>query len=230
MPIWLRKVLGIVPGETYPADGGVLETELSRQLVRLVDVVYALVLVQGAIFYRRVFTEEGYFEHSTRFFPVALALLLIYYITIQSFVDYHLAAEDERYKILTEKDRALDLSRFYLDLIIVGSYSFILLRSHPLIDNSAADISLVFWALPGVFFLYYIWGELRSLTSNKATSVTRRPYRPILLVIMFGLYLLLAIAYTQAPGGSLRNSSALAAALFLMLAYRGLNSSQNRHY
>jgi hypothetical protein len=219
-------MLGLWPGKAYPADGGKLERELSQQLVRLVDVVYALVLVQGAVYYRRVFTNTDYFDHSTRFAPVVLALAFTYFLTIQSFVDYHLAAEDQPYYVLTKPKRAVDLVRFYLDVAIVGSYSLILLKAHVLIKDSAADISDVFWAIVGVFVLYIIWGELRRVTSIEKG----RPYRPWLLLLTLGLYLALAIVYTQEPGGSLRNSASLAAALGVMLVYRGLNWPQNRHY
>lgn len=229
-------MLGLRAGRTYDntevSTGPVREVELSRQLVRLVDVVYALVLVQGAIYYRHIFTIGNYFKHATRFGPVVLALTLTYFTTIQSFVDYHLASEDQRYRLLTKGKRGLDLIRFYLDLVIVGLYSFMLLKfhvliGHPLMGSSSADISAALWALPGIFLLYFIWGILRAITSDD-----EQEYAWWLLLIFLGLYAGLAAGYKWIPGGpsSLRNSSALGAALLLMIVYRVLNSTQNPHY
>jgi hypothetical protein len=226
----IRSRLGLGQGAPYALDAGKREYDLSNQLVRLVDVVYALVLVQGAVYYRRVFTEPGYFSHSSRFGPVVLALILVYYITIQSFVDYHLAAEDQPYRILSADKRNVDLFRFYFDLVIVGSYSLFLLKCHPLIHEPGADIHVALWTLPGIFALYWIWGELRKFTSETEENVRKRPYAPSLLLIMLVLFGVLAFAYGVEPGGSLRNSCALAAGLVLMLVFRVLNWPQNRHY
>ena len=216
----LRSALRVKEGTLYGLEGAQTQDELSRQLVRLVDVLYALVLVQGAIYYRRIFTIGSFFDDPSRWVPVCLALVLIYFMTVQSFIDYHLAAEDQKYRTLDKAHRVQDLVRFYLDVLIVGSYSFLLLKAHVLIDTSKSDLSAVFWALPAIFLLYYLWGLLRSGFQS--------PYSPRLLMVTGGLYLVLAGIYTEESPSSLRNAAAFGAAIFLLLSYRVLNWPQNR--
>ena len=198
----LRRLLGVTEGVPYSLEQGrSLQTELSRQLVRLVDVLYALVLVQGAVFYRYIFKAPGYFEHPAKWIPVTLALVLIYFMTVQSFLDYHLASEDQGYQILDKAHRRGDLSRYYLDVVIVGTYSFVLLKSHTLITQPAADLTATVWSLPAVFCLYWVWGMLR-----RATGAGQR-YSARLLALAGALYVVLAVAYTAHAGGSLRNAT-----------------------
>jgi hypothetical protein len=201
------------------------QLELSRQLTRLVDVLYALVLVQGAVYYRTLFTIEHEFAHPPRFLPVSVALILIYFMTIQSFVDYHLASEDQPYQLLTTANRRYDLWRFYLDIVIVGSYSFLLLKCHVLILSPSADLAPVFGALALIFLLYILWGTLR-----RASSLSRRsqPYSNRLLVLIFGSYLLLTLIYTQITADWVTNLVFVAISLALVVLYRWINWSQNR--
>src|SRR4051812_38420856 len=93
------------------------QLELSRQLTGLVDVLYALVLVEGAVAYRSLFSR-GHEFLSWDSMPVLLALVFIYFTTIQSFTDYHLASEDQPYRFLSKARRRTDLWRFYLDVVI----------------------------------------------------------------------------------------------------------------
>ena len=186
------------------------------------DVIYGLVLVQGALNYRLLFTRPEEFTNVAHFLPVTLALALVYFMTIQSFVDYHLAAENQPYRLLPGERRGLDLTRFYLDVLIVGSYSFMLLKSHPLLDFSGADLTPVFWTLPVVFALYLVWGWLRDTAGERRNQ----RYSPLLLFAFLSMYCVLAFAYTQITVDSTANSSFLVLAIFLMVLYRYLNWQQ----
>ncbi len=211
------------------ADRERRQREISRQLTRLVDVLYALVLVQGAINYRALFTIGDEFLHPARALPVVLALALIYFTAIQSFVDYHLASEDQPYQLLDPDagNRRVDLWRFYLDIVIVGLYSFLLLKCHVLIAAPGADLTPAFCALPAVFGLYLLWGALRGSTNPNPDKNPGQRYRPILLAVCGVLYAVLAAAYIGLADGWLANAIFLGLALLIMVAYRWVNWSQN---
>jgi hypothetical protein len=201
----------------------VRQRDLSRQLIVLVDVLYALVLVGGAEAYRSLFTMGGEFQDVSRFLPVVLALILIYFTTIHSFIDYHLASEDQPYQFLDRLRRRIDLGRFYLDILIVGLYSFALLKSHVLLDSPGADLTPVLFTFPGIFLLFIIWGALRAQTAEG-----KQPYSPRLLYLIWAIYFLLAVAYACTSNGWIGNAEFLGAAILIMLFYRWMNWRQNR--
>jgi hypothetical protein len=200
------------------------QRDISRQLIVLVDVLYALVLVGGAEAYRSLFTRPDEFTDLSRCLPVVLALVLIYFTTIHSFIDYHLAAEDQPYRFLDKSKRLTDLMRFYFDVVIVGLYSFLLLKSHVLLMNSSADLIFVFWALPLIFLLFLYWGHLR----RKTAAIVNQSYGVALLWLCTFLYGALALAYTLTSNGWIGNSEFLLAALLIMAFYRWANWGQNR--
>jgi hypothetical protein len=202
------------------------QQELSRQMTRLIDVLYALVLAQGAVYYRSLFTLGDEFSDPSRFLPVTLALVLIYFTAIQSFIDYHFASEDQPYQLLDKDRRRKDLVRFYLDVLIVGAYSFLLLKCHVLLADPGADLTPVFLAIVAIFALYIVWGELRKSTAVPA----ERRYAPGLLGVILLLYLALWVAYSRFPSGNWRvNAAFLFAALLIMLIYRWLNWTQTNY-
>jgi hypothetical protein len=203
------------------------QLELSRQMTRLIDVLYALVLVQGAVYYRSLFTlaDRFSFSHLERWVPVLLALALVYFTAIQSFIDYHFASEDQPYQLLDSRYRAKDLGRFYCDVVIVGVYSFVLLKCHVLLATADADLTPVLWAFVLIFLLYLIWGHLRKETSGRSGQ----PYSPTLLWLAVGTYAAIAILYTVFATGWGANAFALGLALLVMLVYRALNWKQTDH-
>jgi hypothetical protein len=207
-----------------PSAGQRRQRDLSRQMTVLIDVVYALVLVQGAEAYRSLFTRAGEFEHISAVLPVALALALIYFTAIQSFIDYHFASEEQPYQFLHKTKRKNDLLRFYLDVLIVGLYSFVLLKCHVLLESPGGDLTLAFLTFPAIFLLYIVWGWFR----KTAVSGTKQAYSPWLLLLFLGLYGLLTLVYVCTANGWVGNSEFLFAALLLMIAYRLLNWRQKR--
>lgn len=211
--------------ELAPEDGCARrQRELSTRLIGLVDVLYALVLVQGAVAYRSLFLNRHEFLEPDRFIPVVLALALVFFTAIHSFIDYHFAAEDQPYQFLDRGKRRWDLLRFYLDILIVGFYSFILLKAHVLVYSPAGDLVFVFFAFPVLFSLYILWGALRSMTAPGE----KQRYDPRLLFLFLLAYGLLAIAYLATSNGWLGNSEFLAVGLGLMGCYRWVNWRQNR--
>lgn len=200
------------------------QLELSRQMTRLVDVLYALVLVQGAVYYRALFTLGDRFSlsHLERWVPVLLALSLIYFTAIQSFIDYHFASEDRPYQLLDLRYRATDLARFYCDVFIVGVYSFVLLKCHVLLAAPGSDLTPVLLAFVLIFLLYLVWGHLRRKTSGESNQ----PFSPVLLWLAVAAYAAIAVLYNVLPTGWGANAIALCLALVVMLGYRVLNWKQ----
>lgn len=205
-----------------PSAGQRRQRDLSRQMTVLIDVLYALVLVEGAGAYRSLFTRADEFEHISWVLPVVLALALIYFTAIQSFIDYHFASEEQPYQFLHKTKRKNDLVRFYLDVLIVGLYSFILLKCHVLLDSPGGDLTLAFLTFPVIFALYILWGWLR----RTAVSETKQAYSPWLLGLFFVLYGALSVIYICTSNGWVGNSEFLFVALLLMIAYRLLNWQQ----
>jgi hypothetical protein len=226
----LRKLLGIYehgeaprPSELTAAYGS-RQLEMSRRMGDLVDVVYALVLVEGARAYHEVFTIPGEFSDPSRWLPVGTALALIYFTAVQSFVDFHLGAEDQPFQLLRRTGRGRDLLRFYIDIVAVGLYSFLLLKCHVLIASPDANIVWAFAAFPVIFALYIIWGELRKCTSRSSAQ----SYSVDLLLVVLYAYLALIGLYLLLPRTWGTNAACLGIAMALMLSYRWLNWSQNR--
>jgi hypothetical protein len=195
------------------------QLELSRQLTRLIDVLYALVLVQGAVNYRALFTIGNEFSHPSQFLPVLLALILIYFTTIQSFIDYHFASEDQPYQLLNKDNRRNDLARFYLDVLIVGAYSFLLLKCHVLLAVPGADLTPVFVTYVAIFGLYLVWGWLRKSTADPK----EQRYSPWLLGLVLIVYGGLWAGYTRFSPDWIVNAAFLSGALLVMLVYRRVN-------
>lgn len=225
----IRRFLGLNEGEDAPGSAdlanayGERQPEMSRRLGDLVDVVYALVLIEGAREYHRVFTRPDEFTHLGTWLPVVIALLLIYFTAIQSFVDFHLAAEDQPFQLLRRRGRAVDLLRFYIDVVAVGLYSFLLLKCHVLIDDPGANIFWAFLAIPFVFVLYLVWGVLRRQTARLPGG----GFSWDLLVAACLSYVVLALVYWFLPKTWEANAACLGAALALMALYRYYNWAQN---
>ena len=213
------------------------EKDVSGQLVRLIDFLFGLVIVQGALFYRPILAAGGH-----RNVPVIMALALGMYTVVRSFVDWHTLMEHTPYQIMTSSRkelrpwssrslqvRTLELWRLYVDFIIVAAYSVVLLRGHVLLSDPSAGLRMLFWSFPGIFFLYLIWGEFLRLSSGK------QQFNEWLLVISLLVSAALAIMYGLAYDGdwfrghgTIRNVGALAIEAAIMMGYRYLNWKQQR--
>jgi len=210
------------------------EADVSGQLVRLIDLLFGLVIVQGALYYRPLLAAHG---HVTA--PAAVALALIMYTVVRSFVDWHTLMEHAPYQISTSTKRpsslvqvrTFELWRLYVDFLIVATYSFLLLRGHVLLRNPAAELKLFFWSFAGIFALYWIWGKLLL----QASGEKEEQFKEDLLFLALGASILLAIVYAVVLGnkllaghGTIRNIIALTIAFVIMVVYRWLNWKQQR--
>jgi len=221
------------PPSSRTAEASQKEADVSGQLVRLIDLLFGLVIVQGALYYRPLLAAHG---HVTA--PATVALTLIMYTVVRSFVDWHTLMEHAPYRIMTSTKRpssllqvrTLELWRLYVDFLIVATYSFLLLRGHVLLKTPAAHLRLFFWSFAGIFALYWVWGELLHLSSGE-----ERQFKEKLLFIAVGAAILLASGYTATVGdkhlagdGIKHNDIALAIAFAIMVLYRFGNWKQQK--
>ncbi len=193
------------------------EAATSSHLVRMIDFFFALVLGQGLIRFADV--VEAPFAANV---PVWIALILIYYTVVRSFVAWHAAIETGRYKMSSEV-RTTELWRVYIDVLIVAVYAYMLFSAEPLIDHGGADIRGLLWAFPVLFILYGVWGHLRRVAWGDDG------FKLKILAGICGIYVLIAAGYTVIPSNtwSISNETAnvlvLAVALVTMGLYRYIN-------
>jgi len=224
------------PSESRTDEQTDTEERVSDRLLNLIDILFGLVLVEGPLAYRSILTAHGH-----RNLPVVIALLLIVYTAVRSFVDWHVLMEYAPYQIMTEESRklrllcepvrlrTLELWRLYLDFLIVAIYSLMLLRAHVLLDDQAAGLRFLMWTFPALFVLYLLWGALY----RQATGPQQFNKRLLLLALLGSCAL--AIAYTVvwdkhtlAGHGTLRNVGFLLGEAGLMACYRSRNWLQQR--
>jgi hypothetical protein len=210
------------------------EKDVSERLLDLIDILFGLVIVEGALYYRSILAAHGH-----RNLPVVIALALIMYTAVRSFVDLHSLMEYAPYQIMTEEPRScqwlcepvklrtLELWRLYTDFLIVAAYSVMLLRAHALLDDQAAGLRFLMWSFPALVVLYLFWGELFR------QSAGRQQFKVSLLVWTLVGSIVIAIAYNLtwdlkllAGHGTLRNVIFLALEAALMCGYRSRNWRQ----
>jgi hypothetical protein len=161
----------------------------SDQLVGIIDVLLGLTLVEGALAYRSMFTQG-----STANVTAILAMALVYYTAVRSFIDWHLAMVAYPYRVLTECVRTLELGRVLLDFVIMASYSFLILRGHVLIGNPGSDLTAIAITYPAVYFAYLVWGELLKCAYGKL------PFKRTLLFVVLLLSGVLLAVYLVGRG------------------------------
>jgi hypothetical protein len=206
-----------------------LELRTSRQLVAIIDILLGLTLVEGAIAFRSMFTQG-----STANAPAMLAMLLIYYTAVRSFIDWHIAMEVRPYRILTYRNRTLELGRVFLDLAIMASYSFLILRAHILIAKPASNLMAIAITYAGIYCAYIVWGELRQRTRPVQRLGERvQPFSRCLLAVTLCFAGVLLAGYVIGRGHRWFgldkedfNTAFLAGELLLIVWYRHKNWAQ----
>ncbi len=207
-----------------------LELRTSQQLVGIIDILLGLTLVEGAVSFRSMFAEG-----SNANLPAMVAMVLIYYTAVRSFIDWHIAMEVRPYRILTEGSRLSELGRVLLDFVIMASYSFLILRAHILIEKPGSDILAIAITYPAIYCAYIVWGILRENTTPgpPLQRETPKPFRPTLLLVtlLIACGLLAGYVVGRAHGwlGSNKadlNTALLCAELLLIGWYRHKNWSQ----
>jgi hypothetical protein len=195
-----------------------VEAATSGHLVRLGDIFYALVLVQGILRYEEVF-QTPWNDNAA----VILALVTIYYTAIRSFIGWHIAQEARRYRIFASTAKTTELWRVYVDIAIGALYLYMLFSAEALKERADADIGPFLAAFVMLFALYLIWGYLRRVAWG------HDKYASAVLWTFTVLYALLWWAYAHGPepwSMETMNVVALVLALLLMMGFRYINWRQ----
>lgn len=202
------------------------EADISGHLVRLIDFFFGLVIAQGVLRFDTVFKEPW---NATP--QVLVALVIIYYTVVRSFIAWHSAIEQWRYRVLVSKDRirTIELWRVYTDIFIVIVYAFLLLTAEPLIHDEGADISAFLFGFPVLFALYVLWGRLRRIAWGG-----NDPFNLLYLVFFGFASFVVAGVYKLNPdigiSEALGNTIALGCIGLLMVLYRFINFWQGEIY
>ena len=194
-----------------------LEIDTSNYLVGMIDIFFALVVGQGVLVFQTAIAQP--FSASPQ---VWLALMLIYYTVIRSFVAWHSAIEAGWYRMSSDR-RTTELWRLYVDVLIVALYAYMFIAAEPLMKEEGSNLGGLFWAFPVLFALYWLWGCFRRVAWGEDEF-------DFWVLLLFGvLYAALAAFYVLLPSGTLGigeetgNTLALATALALMALYRYVN-------
>ena len=187
------------------------QQKVSDQLVRLVQMFFALVLGQSLLLFKDVLLDPFTASH----WLAALAWATVFYTTVASWVDWHVLMVRRPY----DTRQLVDRFRFYSDVGIATLYAYLLFTIQPLVGNPSGDLSRHLLGYSLVFVLYLASGFLRRWTHGKGAS------KPKPLFIGLAAYTGLLIAYCQVRARTLLdpvalNTIALAGAFLLMFGYR----------
>lgn len=193
------------------------EAATSNHVIRMIDFFFAFVLSQGVLRFRD--TVAAPWDAPL---PALLALLTLLYVVVRSFIGWHMAIEERRYRLYSSHVRTTELWRVYIDVAIVLLYAYFLNNAVGLQTHPGHDIAPLLWGFPLLFALYAAWGKLRRVAWGP-DDFQLKVLRTFCLA-----YMALAAIYSFAPtpfemSRALGNDLALSSALALMVAYRGIN-------
>src|SRR5437879_1744694 len=103
------------------------QQRVSDQLVRLVQVIFALVLGQSLLLFKAVLLNPFTSDH----WLAALAWATVFYTTVASWIDWHVVMARRPY----DTRQLVDRFRIYSDVGIAALYAYLLFTIEPLIGN-----------------------------------------------------------------------------------------------
>lgn len=196
------------------------DLRVSDNLIRLVQVMFGLVVAQSLLLYRDVVVNPGH-PHSVAF----LALVVIYAVTITSWIDWHISVERCPYNLSPEDGHSrTEQWRVVTEVLVVCVYAYALFTVAGFESNPAASIARYLFAFPLAFLAYVLSGLLRRSTYGGSASVIRAMLEfGALLAAVWVAYLVLVTDVYHVQDRNLRvwtNVAAIILVLGLTLAYR----------
>jgi hypothetical protein len=196
---------------------------LSDQLVRAVQLVFAVVIAQSLTLYREILIDPVSEGHNI----AALALFALYLTAIWSWIGWHAAMSRSPY-IYRNDDGTTNWSeqlRVFADVAVVFVYAYVLFRIESFKTDPSANIGLMLIGYPAIFLLYLASGRLRVLRYGRSAS------RGIPLTVGLLMFLLLASVYyvvrpcvpSSTTANIWLNGVALCFVIVAMMLYRLLN-------
>lgn len=194
--------------------------ELSDRLVRLIQTLFALVLVQGLWRSGDVVADPLNAANAV----ALLAMAVVYFTTVRSWIDWHITMGAYPYDIdWRHGHRNAEMVRLWTDFLFVGMYAYLLITIEPLIGNGDADLTRHIAGYPVIFALYYLSAIARRRTYGSGAG-------QIKAIGLFGTsFLLLAVAYpvifnlvpwADGSGAAVTNAGTLIVILVAMILYR----------
>lgn len=161
---------------------------ISDHLVRLVQILFALVIGQSLLLYREVIVNVFAFQY----WVAAAALLVVYLTTILSWIGYHRSMERNPYAMHLHESRTArcwDGTRLFFDLFTVVLYAYLLFSIGPVVQDPAADLHKHLVGYPLIFMAYWASGKARVRIYGPRAS------RSALLAGCILVYWILWVAY-----------------------------------
>lgn len=189
------------------------DRRISDQLVRLIQIVFALVVAQSLFLYREVIVHP--FARSHR--VALIALLAVFVTTVLSWIDWHITMELHPY----DRQRRIEWVRLAADLLIVVLYAYLLFTVESFVDSPGASVQSYLLGFPLVFSLYLLSGIAR----RAAYGVAASRLVPILVFLCFfaALWVMYTVGLSD-PASSVRNSVFLGLVLSGMIGYRAFRA------
>lgn len=197
--------------------------QVSDQLIKLPEFVFALVIAQSLVAYRVVivdpFPRGNLAEHSV----AVVALFVVYFTTVMSWYDWHLTMVDRPYDM--RRYGRTEWVRLGADMGIVVLYAYLLFTIAPFQSVPSADIWRHLLGYPLVFVVYWVSGVTRRRTYGPQAS-NLKPILEFMLALA-----LLAVFYRAvwrlAPATWL-NIVSLLSFLFVVWWYRRERKAETR--
>lgn len=193
------------------------DRRISDHLVRLVQIIFALVLAQSLFYYKDVIVDPL----STRNRIATVALVSVFLMTVLSWIDWHVTMELHPY----DRRALVEWVRLAADLMVVVLYAYLLFAIEPLRSTPAGDISGFLLGFPIVFALYLASGLARKARYGVAAS---RSF-PIVLFLFF--FCALWLSYRFIPAWHTRSGNLVFAGFSAsgVVGYRWFRSWWRRH-
>jgi uncharacterized HAD superfamily protein len=186
-------------------------SRISDHLVRLVQVVFAMVLAQSLFLFRGVVVHPLRPDNRV----AALALVAVFTTTVLSWIDWHTTMVFSPYETRHRAEKA----RLFADLLIVVTYAYLLFTVEPLVGHPSSSLRRHLLGYPLVFAGYFASGITRRRTYGVAAS--RLQPIGIFLAIYAAIWYFYSQALNTATGRfTTINLVTLALVLGVMIGYR----------
>ena len=185
------------------------QQKISDQLVRLVQVFFALVLGQSLVVFNAVLLDP--LAH----WLAAVAWVSVFYTIVASWIDWHVVMARRPY----DTRQSVDRFRIYSDVGIAVLYAYLLYTIEALITDPSVTLGYHLVGYPLLFVLYLASGLLRLRVHGSRAS------RPLPMVCAGALYVGVLVGYSAVRSRSYFNEEVLNAitiliTFLLMFGYR----------
>lgn len=188
-----------------------IHEEQSKRIFWVVQTVFSLLLASSLFEYKACILNPL----SSQYYLTTLGLVLVYGITLWSWIDYSFSTIVSPYAFGRGK---FEKTRFAVDLSIVITYAHLLFSLDALQTDKGANLASLFYCLALVFALYLLSGLLRILQYGHRAS------RVWIIVTFSAVFLLLAIVYSSlysnSPNKETQNIIFILLAIATTVGYR----------